>query len=357
MNKTRRLLAALAALALALALPGGAVPAKADSGGETGLSIILDRGTKASDGTWSIRRDVNSVLRFVFRGTARAERYTAVLTFPDGSTRDFETGTMTLTVPQADLPAGKYTLAVTAWISGAGAGPATMQLTLEDGESAGEPAETGETEPPAGTESPDPQANPEGTQQDGADDGSGIGSGGTGGSKKPAGRVSTGSTKKANAVTPGKALTSAHAKGSGQVLPYGTVQLAIGTGTMEILQVGGEELALSCGGHAFRGKIQGDRLVLTREAGDEAEEGPETGWTVTQKALKTLSASGIREIVLIDAEGETALETGIEFSGSSYAKERAEGFVSSDFVLCRRDGSWSVRVEDREYELPELTAE
>ena len=151
-------------------------------------------------------------------------------------------------------------------------------------------------------------------------------------------------------MTPGKALTSSHASGSGLVFLYGTVELTIEEEPMEMLVLGSEELDLTCGGLLFRGEIRDDTLILTCE-----ETGAE--WTMTQKTLKTLYASGIREIQMIDAVEETVLETDLEFSGRIYARERAQGYVSSDFLLCRREGNWSVGVGDRYYDLSELTVE
>jgi hypothetical protein len=52
--------------------------------------------------------------------------------------------------------------------------------------------------------------------------------------------------------------------------------------------------------------------------------------------LKTLNLSGIRQLHLIGPEGETVLDTSMELTGSAYARARASGFVSSDFLLLRR---------------------
>ena len=159
-----------------------------------------------------------------------------------------------------------------------------------------------------------------------------------------------GSKGQSSGVTAGKALTTSHASGDGSMLPYGTVELTVGEEPMETLNMGGEELELTCGGHLFTGEILEDTLILTTADGEDA-------WAVTMKTLKILNESGIAEVRMTVGEEEIILETDLEFSGAAYARERAQGYVSSDFLLCRQEGDWSVAVEDRVYELSEFTAD
>lgn len=144
-------------------------------------------------------------------------------------------------------------------------------------------------------------------------------------------------------ITPGKALTSTHARGTGDTLAYGTVRLSVEPGGMQILTLGGQELPLDCGGERFTASLEGDVLHLVCGEGD--------GWRLTMDALGTLRRSGIRQVRLTGAESETSLDTDMELAGMAYGRERAEGFVSSDFRMIRQETEWRVQVEDREYRL------
>ena len=142
-------------------------------------------------------------------------------------------------------------------------------------------------------------------------------------------------------ITPGKALSSTHAKGSGSVQVYGAVTAVAGEGGMAVLTLGDDELTLRCGGNVFTAGMEEDELVLVTDGGDD--------WSLTMDVLKTLSLSGIRRVRMISPDAETVLDTDMELTGSAYGRERSQGFVSSDFVLFRSGGEWRVRVEDREY--------
>ena len=144
-------------------------------------------------------------------------------------------------------------------------------------------------------------------------------------------------------VTPGTALTAAHAPGKGTMLRHGAVALTAGTERMQALTLGGKELALSCGGYAFTAAVEENVLTLRSEEGDV--------WTLTMDVLRTLDISGIRQLVLVGPESETALDTDMELTGLLYGQERKRGFVSADFRLTLRDGEWLIQVDGREYRL------
>jgi len=337
-NKIRILLAAIAALVLLGTTAAYAEdPAGDDSVKE--LTIVLGDGVyDDGQGIWHMQLDEKKSLRFEVATGAKADKYTAELKLPDGTVQKKTSKKRTLQFSEKGMTAGTCTLKVTAWSGSKVTGKGTLTLVLE-GESGGKEAVPDD---PEMTDNPD----------DPSDGGEGERKGGW---KKPSGgfgKGGAGGRTAVNAVTPGKALTTTHAKGSGVLAPYGTVELSIGSAPMEILEIGGEVLDLTCGGELFRGKIEDDALVLTREETEESA--AEAGWAVSQKALKTLSESGIGEVRMIDAGQEVSLETDLEFSGSAYARERAEGYVSADFMICRREGNWSVCVEDREYDLSEL---
>ena len=148
-------------------------------------------------------------------------------------------------------------------------------------------------------------------------------------------------------VTPGKALTSQHARGSGTVTRYGTVALELPETPMETLTLGGETLYITCEGTVFHGVVEGETLTLTAEA--------EGRWTVGLAALETLARSGVDTLVLAGTGGETTLPTALTPSGDSYARERAKGFVATDFLLLVEEEGLRLQVEDRVYDLEDET--
>ena len=312
------------------------------------LRIVLDGGLRDSEGNWHMKLEGTSSLRIVCSGMNKFDSISAELALPDGSILTCSSNNPSLKLTVNGISAGTCTLRVYAWCGDTMTGSGTVTLILEGASGGTDDQETPEDAGDQEDENPDDSGQ---TDEDGPQ----------GGGRRPSGGGrrggNAGGKANANTVTPGKALTSTHSKGSGYVLPYGTVKLAVGTEAMKVLEIGGEELNLSCGGQLFKGIINGETLVLTRIENVEETNAEEAGWTVTQKALKTLSDSGISEVRLIDSGEEVTLKTDLEFSGNAYTKERAQGFVSADFLICRNDGNWSVRVEDREYDLTELTAE
>ena len=209
------------------------------------------------------------------------------------------------------------------------------------------------TPTPAPEESPSPapshsvepasQVTPYAITEEEEDGTHGSGKGGFGGGGFGGGRSGAGAGAQTGGITAGEALTKTHAEGSGIVILYGALTLETTGKQMQVLTLGGEELPLDCGGVSFHAEIAEDSITLTAE---------EAGcWSLNQALLKRLSLSGIRELVLADPEGETQLDTGLEFSGNAFARERAQGYVSSDFVLSLIAGEWQVQVEDRTYRL------
>ena len=142
--------------------------------------------------------------------------------------------------------------------------------------------------------------------------------------------------------TPGKALTSTHASGTGDLTPYDGVKLTTSGAAAETLVIGGEQIGVDCGGASFTASLSRDVLQLRSGA---------SGWHFTLAALNTLSVSGVRVLSLSTQDGEYRLDTALQLTGSAYAAERSEGFVSADFAFSLIDGSLTVTVEDRVYRL------
>ena len=162
----------------------------------------------------------------------------------------------------------------------------------------------------------------------------------------PGGRGSkgrgSGSGSTAFVITPGKALISTHASGTGDMTVYGTVPLSLDADTMQILSMGGMALEVSRGGETdFQAQLAEDRLVLSSE-----EEG---SWFFTQYALQTLARSGISSLSFSTDAGDIVISTDMSLSGTAYGHERANGFVASDFVFVLNEYGLYLNVEDRYY--------
>ena len=163
--------------------------------------------------------------------------------------------------------------------------------------------------------------------------GSGGGfSGGSGGFSggKPSGAPSSGAPSgesQSFRVTPGEALTSSHASGDRDMQLYGAVEVAAAEEPMEVLTLGGVELAVSLDGQArFFAVAEGDCLTLTPEAEGEA-------WRVNAFALKTLNRSGVDLLRLRIGDGAVEIPTDWSPQGAEYARLCAEGYVSKDYEL------------------------
>lgn len=126
-------------------------------------------------------------------------------------------------------------------------------------------------------------------------------------------------------VTPGQALTKTHASGSGDMTAYGALALTLDSEPMTQLSLGGQALAIDCGGTAFTASLEDTTLTLTAESVAE--------WHLTLAALGTLRLSGIEQLRLQENGWFTDLDTALTLTGSAYARLRAQGFVSADFLL------------------------
>ncbi len=306
------------------------------------LTLRVDGGTRDEAGVWHAEPDPEGALVFRWSVTGGADFYTAVLEGPRGeAARAEQTVGTSLRVKAGDLTPGDYLLSVTAFRNGEAAAEAVLRLVLteaEDGimlvDDEDEPAPTVTPAPdggddPAATDEPEPTA----TRRPG---------GGYSGSwRRVGGRTATGESGR---ITPGVALTTSHAKGSGDLTAHGTVPLTVTGEAEEILYLGGEELAVSAAGSLFTAEIRGDVLALTAETGNE--------WRFTGLALDTMARSGVRLLVLTGADGsEYRIGTDLALTGPAYGRERAKGLVSADFLFAVSEGEWTVTVEDRVYRL------
>ncbi len=164
--------------------------------------------------------------------------------------------------------------------------------------------------------------------------------------KRPSGGAkATATPSKYGSVTPGKALLSSHASGSGVLAGMSSGQLRLSRIDGQItLMLGGEPLELTCGETAFRMKRTDEILELTAET-----DSPD--WRLTLQTLETLADNGVRVLALVSSDGQRRLNTRQLLTGAAYIRERTGGFVPRDFIYRWTGEGWRVEVEDRLYAL------
>ena len=157
----------------------------------------------------------------------------------------------------------------------------------------------------------------------------GFGGGGFGGSRGGSGGGSApeGAAEQGFRVTPGQALTSSHASGTGDMRIYGTVALETSDAEMTLLTLGESELRVTLdGGAAFTASLDASTLLLQPVAAGAR-------WEINLSALQTLKRSGIETLTLAIDGAEIELPTALELGGSVYGMLRAQGLVAKDFTL------------------------
>ena len=173
----------------------------------------------------------------------------------------------------------------------------------------------------------------------------GFGGGGFGGSRGGSGGGSApeGAAEQGFRVTPGQALTSSHASGTGDMRIYGTVALETSDAEMTLLTLGESELRVTLdGGAAFTATLDGSILYLNPIAAGAR-------WEINLSALQTLKRSGIETLTLATDGAEIELPTALELGGSVYGMLRAQGLVAKDFTLEISAEAQTVRVNGAQY--------
>ena len=157
----------------------------------------------------------------------------------------------------------------------------------------------------------------------------GFGGGGFGGSRggSSGGSAPEGAAEQGFRVTPGQALTSSHASGTGDMRIYGTVALEAPDAEMTLLTLGESELRVTLdGGAAFTARLDASTLLLQPVVAGAC-------WEINLSALQTLKRSGIETLTLAIDGAEIELPTALELGGSVYGMLRAQGLVAKDFTL------------------------
>lgn len=307
----------LGALLLCLCLTGAAAaedlgPAAYAEPAVCVLTLSLAGAEEDDSHVWHLALDPAGTLVFTWTAEGEADRFLAVLTGSGGEAARTETDGFAWQVPETDLAAGEYTLSVSAFAGQAGAGSASLRLVLgaEEGQSGS-------------------------------------------GSSSQHGKPSGGRPKPTGGITPGQALTSAHAKGGGSLIPYDAVAPVLPEEASDTLVLGGTALAVTCGGAKVLAALSVDSLILSSDAAEAV-------WRVGLGALDTLRRSGLRTLVLRRGEETLTVDTAWEPAGASYARERAKGLVGDDFALVWDADGLRLTAEDRVYTMdgqPPLRAE
>ena len=308
MKRWSKLILLLAALLLSVTALGEEVPAEPDvpdSGedapAESSLPLsVTVRDAVLDQATWIWYITLNPESHLVLQWTAQsdAEMYGVSLFGPGSAIFSTYVSGTSLSYPMSGLTTGTYRINVTAIAGGVelrSVSP-TLVLVSSDGDSGGS-----QGKPPGHGGHPNKPG------------------GGSGG------------------VVPGQALTKTHARGSGDMSLYGTVEAVCEDGPMETLVLGGQTLDIDHGGDPFTAEVDGTALILRC--------GAEGGWRFSQSALHTLARSGITRVVCGTASGDRELDTGLSMEGRIYASLRAKGYVSKDFIISLDTDGLTVSVD------------
>ena len=317
--------------------------------------VITVEGAREDEKThiWHLALNAGDPLRLRWATDGKADSFQLVFS-GGGTTERKEGNVVTAELDTTDYQSGTYTVRVTASLRGQVRVTAELTLVL----TVRRPGPTGET-PVTPTPSPTPHGatpTPSPTPGDatpsptpGSEETPGSDVTPTPGNVSPTprrpnfpSRRRKGTGSSVFVITPGKALISTHAKGTGDMTAYGTVALDIDEENMTILSMGGQALEVSRGGDAvFHASLENGKLTLTADEGD--------AWYFTQYALQVLSRSGVTEIILDAPDGEAEIPTDLALTGAAYGRERAGGFVASDFLYAYSSDLLTVQVEDRLY--------
>ena len=145
-------------------------------------------------------------------------------------------------------------------------------------------------------------------------------------SGRSSGRSSGNSSKSSSSITAGKALTSTHASGTGDLTPHNAIVLVLDDAQMPSLMLGDTQLDLSISEGLFTAQTDNRTLILMTQEENSS-------YSFSQAALNLLNNSGIDEIELVRAQETVRIATDLELTGYLYGRYRSQGYVSSDFIF------------------------
>ena len=149
-------------------------------------------------------------------------------------------------------------------------------------------------------------------------------------------------------ITPGKALTTAHAEGDGDDSLYGAILLPQSSETTGVFSLGdsGLDIVLDQGENPFEVSFVQNTLTLTPVDGGNC-------FQLSAAALRLLKRSGANRVtVILDGQAH-ALSTDWEPEGRVYAQLRAQGLTAKDFLLVITGNGLQISVQGKSYRLTE----
>ena len=295
------------------------------------LSITQLQGAENVDGVFRLMRGQPASMTFSWNNSEVWESFNVRLADSQGEGSASGQTDTSYTVDLSALSSGHYEFIVEAVAQGAVAASAQYAFELSAGGGPGGGGSGG-----GGAE--------EGMEEGGFSGGHGGGSrsGGSGGS---GGGSSEAAGDQGFHVTAGQALTDSHTSGTKDMRRYGAVELNVEDAEMSKLTLDGTSLdvMLDDGKGVFTAGVEANKLILTAASGNV--------WRVSGRALRTLSDSGVKALVLRTGDWTREMTTTPALQGGVYANLRAEGCVSGDFNYQISGEGTLVTAADRTYRL------
>ena len=260
-------------------------------------------------------------------------------------------GTSSYTLPISTIEPGLYQITITALSNRVTLAQTVCRLSIDSSsEPTSDPNPTPTLSPePDSTVTPEP-ADPEKTaspsdEKDDSSDGRKF-------PKRPGGawrkRPNSNSGNSSSSIVAGKALTSSHASGTGDLTPHDAIVLQIPDEEITTLMLGDTNLSFDSEPGTFTAEIEDDTLTLFSSNNDST-------FSFPQAALSLLKNSGVAELCVVTPEDTVSINTSMEFSGYKYGLFRSQGYVSSDFVFHIQGTHIFVSVDQAVFQLSEDT--
>lgn len=297
--------------------------------------------------TWYLSRQEASELSMAWNSFESADSYTIQIE------SDLLEEPMIISVPSSQwnvslsvFQNGSYDYLILACSGDSVVSQYAFRLVIDDGsiEPTDEPEPVGPTPTPDITEAPQPTVTPAPSDSPDIPDRTIPNKGSW--SRKSSKSKSGSSGKTSSGITAGKALTSTHAAGSGDLTPHDAIVLDLPEEQVSILSLGNTGMNVAIDQGTFSAVTEDQHLVLTSESENSV-------FSFSQAALTLLHHSGIEDIFLVSAEQTLVVNTSLEFTGYLYGNLRSKGYASSEFILSVQGETVQVTVDDMIYEVNE----
>ncbi len=297
--------------------------------------------------TWYLSRQEASELSMAWNSFESADSYTIQIE------SDLLEEPMIISVPSSQwnvslsvFQNGSYDYLVLACSGDSVVSQYAFHLVIDDGsaEPTVEPEPVDPTPTPDITETPQPTVTPAPSDSPDTPDRTIPNKGSW--SRKSSKSKSGSSGKTSSGITAGKALTSTHAAGSGDLTPHDAIVLDLPEEQVSILSLGNTGMNVAIDQGTFSAVTEDQHLVLTSESENSV-------FSFSQAALTLLHHSGIEDIFLVSAEQTLVVNTSLDFTGYLYGNLRSKGYPSSEFILSVQGETVQVTVDDMIYEVNE----